>query len=446
MYARSFNFLLDFTDFYNGGHMGRYKTYLTILLMFSIHMMPFNAARAAGLGGWSLGGGVSQGASVIYNGSKEVILNGAKKLATGTAKITPTAANVARVLARGGATAALTIAVEQLLGAVDWVLDPENNQITYTKPIEPTDPNDPTVPRIWALGANEGGGYIYASKEQAGRAMCSIKGGSYSGITWTSSGGDLANVGCIDSNGNVKQWNLLSIANPSYDPDAETDNKPKHLPLDTVAQQVISNAESGNADAQSAVRAAADTIVAEAETDNTKARPIVQQLENTQSIPTDQTAKGEAVPKENANTENPASSPTTSTPTDISLDFPIFCDWAPSVCQAAKVVITKPVEWAENIKVAYDDAVDYFKSEPEETDNELDIDQNTDSEPDSSISFSTSCPAKIPLTFQWNGGTLDFSFDFTMWCEAISTYVYPIVVALGSLHALYIVAGVRQDG
>lgn len=414
-------------------------------------MMPFNAANAAGLGGWSLGIGVSQGASVIYNGSKEVILNGAKKIATGTAKITPTAVDVAKLLGKGVGGVALSVAVEQLLGSVDWVLDPANNSITYTPRNTSPDSNCNDVSCVLypTLYSSENTydealrrGRLFATPEGACSIMISQNGGVFKSVdTSVSPPRCYFTVGSSTYSGNI-----YTVANPTYDPTAESENKPKHLPLETAAQKVISNAATGNADAQSVVRAAADTIVAEAETDNTKARPIVQQLENTQSIPTNQTATGEAVPKENANTENPASSPTTSTPTDISLDFPIFCDWAPSVCQAAKVVITKPVEWAEDIKVAYDDAVDYFKSEPEETDNELDIDQDTETEPDSSINFSTACPAKIPLTFQWNDGTLDFSFDFTMWCEAISTFVYPIVVALGSLHALYIVAGVRQDG
>lgn len=434
MYARSFNFLLDFTDFYNGGHMGRYKTYLTILLMFSMHMMPFNVARAAALGGWTLGGGVSQGASVIYNGSKEVILNGAKKLATGTAKITPAAADVAKLLGKGIGGVALSVAVEQLLGAVDWVLDPANNQIIYREPVK----YDYAVVDDQRAKSMQEACALYAAKLPNGtvKSVGNVKQSTNGKYTFTCKFTYLPE-GISDEIESSYGGTLVNAVEQSDE---------KKISLNTVAQKVISNAASGNADAQSVVRAAADTIVAEAETDNTKARPIVQQLENTQSIPTNQTATGEAVPKENANTENPASSPTTSTPTDISLDFPIFCDWAPSVCQAAKVVITKPVEWAEDIKVAYDDAVDYFKSEPEETDNELDIDQDTETEPDSSINFSTACPAKIPLTFQWNDGTLDFSFDFTMWCEAISTFVYPIVVALGSLHALYIVAGVRQDG
>src|SRR5690606_4863018 len=51
-------------------------------------------------------------------------------------KITPNASQVAKVLARGGAGYALSVAVEQLLGSVDWVLDPENNRIKYYVPVE----------------------------------------------------------------------------------------------------------------------------------------------------------------------------------------------------------------------------------------------------------------------------------------------------------------------
>mgnify|MGYP000467544148 CR=1 FL=1 len=76
--------------------------------------------------------------------------NGAKKIATGTAKITPTAAQVSKVLARGAAGYALSVAVEQLLGAVDWVLDPANNQIVYTPGASPTQPN-PNIPKFWLI-------------------------------------------------------------------------------------------------------------------------------------------------------------------------------------------------------------------------------------------------------------------------------------------------------
>ena len=428
----------------------RYKAVLkqlfSIFLIFSLYFNAFSSARAAGLGGWTLGGGVSQGASVIYNGAKDVILNGAKKVANGTAKITPPPASVAKALAGGAGAIALDLAIKELLGGVDYVLDPANNRITYTKPAEPTDPNDPTVQRIWQLGANEGGGYIYASKEQAGRAMCAKKGGTYSKIDYVSSAGDTAVVKCIiDQYGNYRRWDLMSIANPAYNPNAETDNKPKHLPLETVAQQVISNAAVGNAAAQQAVKAAADTMVAEAETDSTKARPIIQQLEATQSIPTDQTAKGEAVPKESDATGNPANTNTKGT--DLTLNFPVFCNWAPSVCQAANVVIQKPQEWAQDIKAAYDDAVDYFKNDekPEEDNDPPEIKElepptlNT-----STFKATAGCPQPIPVNITiGTKGTAEISYEPICQFAEKWSFVAPLI---GFLSGAMIIIGVGRKG
>lgn len=414
-----------------------FRIYLSIAILLSPFYLVTNA-NAASLGGWSLGGGVAQGASVIYNGAKDVILNGAKKVANGTAKITPPPSSVAKALAGGAGAIALDLAIKELLGGVDWVLDPANNRITYTKSAEPTDPNDPTVQLIWQLGANEGGGYIYASKEQAGRAMCTKKGGTYSGITWVSSGGDRANVGCSDKYGNVKQWDLMSIPNPAYNPNAETDNKPKHLPLETVAQQVISNAAAGNADAQTVTKAAADTIVAEAETDTTKARPIINQLEASQSIPTSETATGETVPKEETG-ENTGADTKGS---DISLEFPVFCNWAPTVCQAANVVIQKPAEWAENIKAAYDDAVDYFKEEPTDSDpEELDIEQPQFDADEVNLQGSTACPQdQVSFSLMGNSYTLDMPYQPV--CNALE-FFRPAVLTVGAITSAFIVAGIR---
>lgn len=50
--------------------MGRFKKYLTILLMFSVYMMPFNA-HAAGFNGWTLQNPIAKGASVVYEGLKK---------------------------------------------------------------------------------------------------------------------------------------------------------------------------------------------------------------------------------------------------------------------------------------------------------------------------------------------------------------------------------------
>lgn len=91
------------------------KQALKVLICFCLVYTPF-FARAASLDGWTLGGGVAQGASVLYEGTKKVILNGKEYVKKGTALITPNAAQVAKQLGKGVAGVALSVAVEQLIG------------------------------------------------------------------------------------------------------------------------------------------------------------------------------------------------------------------------------------------------------------------------------------------------------------------------------------------
>ena len=414
--------------------MGRHQKYLRIFLSFVLAVSPIifiNNANAA-VGGWTMSNPIASGASTIYNGAKTVVINGANVVKNGTAKITPTAANVSKVLARGGAGYALSVAVEQLLGAVDWVLDPANNQIKYRPKPEGT---------TCSSGFQDMSNGVIFCSAQALVDSHKEKNNWYStyveNIVYRGQYADIYH--CFKPNSSYQECISSMITVQVI---TDTDNtEVKTLPLDVVAQKVISNADSGDTNAQVATMAAAADIVKEAETDQAKAAPIVQQLENSAVTETDETATG-------TQTKNP----TNPDVTDLSLEFPAFCGWAPTVCEAAQTVISFPTtltNWwdtaTSSISEAWTFAKDWATSEPE-TDTNLDIDTSEESEPNTDISFSTSCPAKIPLQFNWNGQSLDFSFDFTIWCQAISTYVYPIVVTLGSLHALYIVTGVRQDG
>ena len=140
---------------------------------------------------------------------------------------------------------AFTTAVEQLLGAVDWVLDPANNQIKYIDPNAPTDPNSPALPYyyfvdFWGINkkfssVNEACIFVFKTAGWAGAVPpipsgygCSLDGNS---IAAYSPGGSFGSIGS-------------RLENPAYDPTAE-DNREKTIPLETVAQKVISNAESG---------------------------------------------------------------------------------------------------------------------------------------------------------------------------------------------------------
>lgn len=418
--------------------MGRYKKYLTIFLIFSVYMIPFQT-NAGTIGGWTYSNPISNGASAFISATKNVVINGKDFIKTGSATITPTAAQVAKTFGKTAGALALTVAIEQMLGAVDWILDPENNSITYTPN---KDPNLPFLAYVYSYNLDDPNSGRYATAEES----CNVKEFLYQyahfaywiNQTGVRVEGNRCNVapGLLDFRIQLPE----AKRNPSYNPDAPN-NEPKSLPLSNIATRVIDNAKTGEPKAQAAIMQAATDILAEAETDSTKARPITNQLE--QSAETKPADAVDAL-KQNAGTAKTTNPDGTTAETEF--EIPVACTWMPTICEAASVVINKPAEWAESIKAAYDDAVDYFKSEPEQTDNTLDIGEENQTQPDTTISFQTSCPAKIPLTFNWNGQTLDFSFDFTIWCESISTFVYPIVVALGSLHALYIVAGVRQDG
>ena len=418
------------------GRKALLKQIFSVFLIFTLYFNFFNLAHAAGgFAPWSITSQVAQGASTILTGSKEVILNGAKKIATGTAKITPTAAQVSKVLARGVAGYALSVAVEQLLGAVDWVLDPANNQIKYTDVKEGTGSYyiiygknyyTSSLANACTQYANSIGDYFDST---IGNATCVLrKGGMYGSVYYIS-------VGVV-------------VGEPV--------EEQKTLPLDAVASQVISNAESGDTNAQVATTAAAADIISDAQSDNVKARPIVQQLENTQSIPTDQTANGDAVPKENANTENPSSS-VAAPATDLTLDFPIFCDWAPSICQAAKWVITQPQVWADAVtdswdwtKTQYEAAVtsisDFFKNEPNpDSDNSLPVQDiplpqlNT-----GTFQATAGCPAPIPINITI-GTQATASISYEPICQFASKWSF-VAPLIGFLSGAMILVGVGRKG
>ncbi len=422
----------------NRGRKALLKQIFSVFLIFTLYFNCFNSAYAAGgFAPWSITNTVAQGASTILTGSKEVILNGAKKIATGTAKITPTAAQVSKVLARGAAGYALSVAVQQLLGAVDWVLDPANNQIKYY----------PSGNFVYTSGyAGMDNTVRYTTLNQLCAAALAAAQKTYNGAKTYG----VKNNQCFVYYGAEHLYDYVPYTA------VEAESEEKYLPLDVVAQQVISNAESGDTNAQVATTAAAADIINDAQNDSTKARPIINQLENTQSIPTDQTAQGDAVPKDD--TANPSSSPATSVPPmDISLDFPIFCDWAPSICQAAKWVITQPQVWADAVtdswdwtKTKYEAAVtsitDFFKNEPNpDSDNSLPVQEiplpqlNT-----GTFKATAGCPAPIPINITiGTKGTGQISYEPICQFASKWSFVAPLI---GFLSGAMILVGVGRKG
>ena len=416
-----------------GGCMANYSKFIKLLLSFVIAVSPIlliNNANAS-VGGWSMSNPIAQGASTVYTDTKNVIINGADYIKKGTAKITPNAAQVAKVLRGGAAGYALSIAVEQLLGAVDWVLDPANNQIKYK--VSP-----------FGTGCKSAFNRINNSSYGGGAVLTSC--------TLTGNNNTKANF-CLKYVPNNSTSCFSGIAD-------NVEAQEKTIPLETVAQKVISNAQGGDAAAQVATTAAAADIVAEAETDNVKARPIAQQLEASSSTkPADESAAAEANTATGTQTQNP----TKPDATDLKLEFPAFCGWAPTVCEAAQVVIsfpqtltnwwetanTKADAWATSISESWTAAKEWATSEPSQDNTQVDVENNNTQEIDTQVSFSSQCPANIKLAdFSYHGISQSWDVDFSKFCDVFATYLRPVVISIGAFSAVLIVSGVgvRENG
>ena len=449
--------------------MGRYKKYLTILLMFSVYIMPLHSANALP---WNTVKATATAAGASVTGSANVggaIRNAAANVPWGQIK-----SGLGKGMIAGGL---LTAAVAAGLGATDYVMDPANNSVTY-KPqttaagaICSTAEACSSYQYLYKLSDN----VLYSTFEAACNAYIAKYYKRNYGDGWVFSGVsslDREYPACTAYNASQGRYNTdqpaQRILNSAYDSSAPAQqDQTKTISIPDLIQKLIDQMNNNDAAIKNVLDQILESSIVQAQAaSNTDAdlkamlNALTAALDGGATYPAVGTATGTAT--------------NTATGTDLKLDFPAFCGWAGIVCEAANTAINFPTtvgEWWKTVVgwngtltgwwttlTGYwqtvlgwrDSAVEYVDSlfaEPEQTDNELDIPQTDGTtQPDSSINLSTSCPSKIPLTFSWNGQSIDFSFDFSIWCQAISTYVYPIVVLLGALHALYIVSGVRQDG
>ncbi|ELW79454.1 hypothetical protein ACINWC743_A0210 [Acinetobacter sp. WC-743] len=422
---------------------------LSFVLSIS-NVILINQANAATVGGWSLSNPVAKGASVAYDGLKNVIINGKNVAKTSTALITPTATQVAKVLARGAGGYALSVAVAQLIGdGIDWVLDPVNNQIKYHT--KPDDPSTSSPVLFYSQGYSE----RYSSLDAAINAHVERwnknpnGNGVITGIRSTEKVVTQYKVSPIYKNAPtfVTYFYIDTTANPNYDPNEQGEEKT--IPLPTVAQKIISNAENGNSDAKVATTAAAADIVAEAEKDDAKARPIVNQLEANAQTKTEEEATGETKPN------------TTTGGTDLSLTFPVFCGWAPVVCEAAQVVISFPAKvegWVSDLLGTGQKVEENTKTTAESTqaiEKELTKDDGIPEKdktdinlPDLPINpekvnvyWGGSCPAPTTTSISFHGQSREITilrYDFI--CEW-AWVIKASVIALASIGAVFIISG-----
>lgn len=430
------------------------KKLVTVILIYIFYFNSISTAYAANVGGWNLSNAVAQGASTVYDASKNVVINGKNYVKDSWVKITPTASQVSKVLARGAAGYALSVAVEQLLGSVDWVLDPANNQIVYTKPSDPNDPDDPAYGQyLYNLGFGR-----FPSPEAACRHFSSV----YEGVEYVSANHNGCTTRQKRANGETYLYTYQyseRVLNPAYNPPSDQEDNKRTLPLDTVSKQVISNAENDDTNAQVATTAAAADIVAEAETDQSKARPIASQAEaNAETKPADEAAA------ESANEATGSSKPNTANPEamDLSLEFPVFCNWAPTICEAAQVVISFPQtltgwwetanskveQWVNSISEAWQQVRDYFKEEaPPNDSTEVEFVEPVPPVVDApSFTWNAYCPFSARTDqISVDGNTVSLESDLTSWCE-MAVEVRPFILFAGAWISYLIISGFRMGG
>ena len=395
-----------------------------------------NASTLAGGSGWRVASTVSNGIGVTVNGVKDVMVNGAKKTMTGVANVTPTAGQVGKFMGKNLGAAAVVGAVDLLLDGVDWVID-EGGKVTKKNTDTPF--NDPSVAYYYS-----GAGFSASTESGLASKILSDMQSTFPGVFVSSSidNSDPAQSKILicRKDGNCNQYQYTKVQNPDYNPAAPipenvpiNDREGKPLTLVSLGQMVIDQAQeevrTGNPAvpiATPVTQAAATAVVGEAATDETQARPITAELDKSVSIPTDETAVGEIT--------SPTTNPDTGEvkPGSISLDFPVFCSWAPSMCVLA-----------DKVQEAITDAREWVK-ESESTDTELEIPEPEQQEIDTNINFNGSCPAKITLVnFNYHNKQQNWEVDFTEWCSAVTTYIRPIVISMGAFSAVLIVSGVR---
>lgn len=180
-----------------------------------------------------------------------VNFTGEQSVFESTAKLSTTQALVEKY--KNGIDPYSATIVNSLTGVSNWVLDPANNQIVYT---DPNQSNPAVYPYLYSNSSFSGQKFPTVSAlatyvvDQANQRWPHI---GYALDSYTET--NIRTRNGKQAPFSYQNWPVTKVANPAYDPSAEEEKKT--LPLNVVAQQVTSNAESGNVDAQKVVLSAA---------------------------------------------------------------------------------------------------------------------------------------------------------------------------------------------
>lgn len=415
------------------------KKIISISICILLALSPaFVFANAVGgtVGGWRITSNVAQGIGAKITATKDVIINGASRAVTSSASVLPKAADVGKFFGKNAGAAAVVGVVDLLLDGVDWVMDPANNTVKFHEKVQDQKCDASSCAgllNIFIINPYKNAGTFSTIEVAATYYVDHFRTGIKDRKAWSCPQVAWNRYTCDAKAKNeagydiVVSVDIVQVSNPNYDQSKE-EERTKTVPLSDIGQQVIDLAETevkaGNpAVATTATRAVAQDMIQEAETDDTKARPIAQELEKSSAISTDQTAVGEIAPS----TTNPETGEVK--PGSISLDFPVFCSWAPSMCVLA-----------QDVTNFITDVRDWVSSEPDfsEKQEEVEIDepQQIDKDPSSFdidyISFGNQCPTFEAYTVEVGSVSKTLTMDLKPLCD-FATEVRPAILGVSYL-------------
>lgn len=272
---------------------------------------------------------------------KPIIQNKPQK---STIKLGASASNVGKGLVRRTPAVAITYAVTALLGkAVDWVMDAENNRIKYKDdsdggPISASD-------RYYFELSSKGIRARTPSELCALGVAAKVFPTEWKGVVYGNVGVNGATFGDCHNTANSGQgFSIRRYENPSYDPSAPpAAAEYKYIPIDTVAQQVIANADAGHAPSMEVINNTA--------LDMLEAGLLDAQLEA--AAEPKQFDAGETDATDPNQTPTDPTDPTDPTPNPDAKPFelPPFCSWATKVCSFIDWMQAEPPEPPESGEV-----------------------------------------------------------------------------------------------
>lgn len=348
--------------------------------------------------------------STLDANGKPIIQN---KIQKSTIKVAANVSSVGKGLVRRVPSVAITYAVTALLGkAVDWVMDAENNRLKYKDDSVDPDAATPANKYIWKAPPDTQ--YIYSSPQAAARVVCKSHNESYGEPYKVAT--IIYYVPCKRSNGSTDTWDVQGTLNPNYDPnyDSSANSEYKYIPIDTVAQQVISNADAGHSPSMEVMNNTALDMLEQGLLDSQlEAAAEPKQFGSGETDPTD---------PNQPNPETPTD-PETPTVPETPFELPPFCSWATKVCSF----------------------IDWMQAEPDNSDTEIDLPEPDTEDVDTDISFGGSCPDDFGFTADFRIFQFEFVLmPFSKFCPLLDTYIKPVLVILGSYMAVLIVGG-RRD-